>query len=144
MPNTVQADSRIRLHFTLRLKQDGRVVESTEGAEPLSLVLGRGELAAGLEQRLLGLEPGMRRSFDIPYQEAYGEPQEQALQRLNKADFPPSIDLVPGTVVAFEGPEGEDLAGVIRGLEGEQVLVDFSHPLAGHDLLFEVEIVAMD
>lgn len=139
----LQAGAKLSLHFTLRLKQDGRVVDSTEGAEPMTLVLGQGELPAGLEQRLLGLETGMRRTFDIPYQEAYGEPQSDALQRMDQNDFPPSIPLTPGTVVAFDGPDGGSLAGVIRAVEAGQVVVDFSHPLAGHDLIFEVEIVAV-
>lgn len=139
----IQNGSRVRLHFSLRLKDNGRLVESTESDEPMTLVLGRGELVEGLERCLLGLHAGDRQRFEIPYQQAYGAPSEDNLHTLALSEFDAPEALKAGMVMGFSTPDGVEIPGVIREIQGESVVVDFSHPLAGHDLIFEVEIVAV-
>lgn len=140
----IQAGSRVQLHFSLRLKDGQRLVESTLGAEPMTLELGRGELVQGLEQCLLGLHAGDKQRFEIPYQQAYGAPSEDNLHSLPLSEFSAPEALKAGMVMGFSSPDGDEIPGVIREIQGGSVMVDFSHPLAGHDLLFEVEILQVD
>lgn len=143
MAEVIGPKSRVRLHFRLQLA-DGTEVDASAGAEPVSVTLGQGELIEGLERRLLGLRPGDRQRFEIPALEAYGPIEEGTLSSLPRSDFPPEVEPVPGAVIAFATPQGEEVPGTVVAVSETDVLVDFSHPLAGHDLVFEVEILSVE
>ena len=140
----IEAGSRVTLHFSLRLEQDRRLVDSTADGGPMALVIGQGDLIEGLEQRLLGLQPGDKRRFEIPCAEAYGPARTDQVHILPRAQFPSTVTPEPGLVVGFETPGGDEVPGVIRQVSEQEVEVDFCHPLAGHDLIFEVEILAVE
>lgn len=131
---------RVRLHYRITL-EDGTVADSSFGGEPLEFLVGDGTLQQGLEQVLLGLAAGERRRFELAPWEAFGYADPEAVQVMPRADFPQDMALAPGSVVAFTTPGGEEIAGIVKALDAEQVTVDFSHPLAGHDIVFEVEIL---
>jgi FKBP-type peptidyl-prolyl cis-trans isomerase 2 len=130
----------VRFHFRLRLA-DSTEVDTSYGGDPLSVTLGQGELTDGLEYRLLGLCAGDQRRFEIPALEAFGAIEAGTLSTLPRSDFPPEVELAAGAVIAFATPQGEEVPGTILAVGDAEVLVDFSHPLAGHDLIFEVEIL---
>jgi FKBP-type peptidyl-prolyl cis-trans isomerase 2 len=131
------------MHFTLRLVQDDFLVDTTDGGEPMTFVVGDGDWLPAMEEKLLGLKPGDVRRFDIPAEDAYGpaEIDEDNLQNFPVSDFPADMELAPGQVIGFTTPDGEEVPGTIMGMTDEIVTVNFSHPLAGHDLVFEVEIL---
>ena len=139
----IQYGSQVTMHFTLRLVQDDFLVDTTDGGEPMTFVVGDGDWLPAMEEKLLGLEPGDVRRFDIPAEDAYGpaEIDEDNLQNLPISDFPADMELVPGEVIGFTTPDGDEVPGTIMGMTDEIVTVNFSHPLAGHDLVFEVEIL---
>lgn len=143
MSATIQSGARVTLHFRLALLKDGREVDSTYGGEPLTITLGQGDLIEGLENHLLGLQAGDARRFEIPCAQAFGQPEPDNIHTLPRDQFPGHISPEPGLVVGFQIPGGEEVPGVIRQVTDQGVEVDFSHPLAGHDLLFEVEILAI-
>ncbi len=140
----IEHGSRVTLHYTLRLAQENRIADATRKDEPLTLMLGAGDMIEGLEKRLLGLCAGDRRRFEVPCLEAYGPVEEGAVRTLARADFPADMELEPGQVIGFEVPNGEEIPGTVVEVGLDEVLVDFSHPLAGHDLIFEVEIVDVE
>jgi FKBP-type peptidyl-prolyl cis-trans isomerase SlpA len=139
----VTKGSRVRLHFTLSLA-GGLVVDSTSGAEPLDIVVGRGDMAAGLEKYLLGLAAGERREVEIAPGEVHGSPDTQSVHCFARGEFPADLDPQPGQVVGFNAPDGEEVPGLVVAVSELEVQVDFSHPLAGHALIFEVEIVSIE
>lgn len=142
MSGTVQRGSRVTLHFTLSLK-DGTVVDSTQGGQPASFTIGRGELLEILEQRLLGLMPGDSRHFELSAEEtaAITSDRQDQVQSMARADFPPQVDIQPGQIIGFSMPNGEEVPGRVVEVTGTEVYVDFTHPLAGHDVAFDVEIL---
>jgi FKBP-type peptidyl-prolyl cis-trans isomerase 2 len=139
----IQYGSRVTMHFALRLVQDDFLVDTTDGGEPMTFVVGDGDWLPAMEEKLLGLKPGDVRRFDIPADDAYGpaEIDEDNLQNFPISDFPADMELAPGQVIGFTTPDGEEVPGTIMGMTDEIVTVNFSHPLAGHDLVFEVEIL---
>ena len=143
MATVIGPNSRVRLHFRLRLA-DGTEVDASVGEEPLSVTLGQGALIEGLERRLVGLCVGERRRLEIPALEAYGPIEAGTLSTLPRSEFPPEAEPAPGAVIAFATPQGEEVPGTVVTVRPTEVVVDFSHPLAGHDLVFEVEILAVD
>jgi FKBP-type peptidyl-prolyl cis-trans isomerase SlpA len=133
------------LHYTLALP-DGTVVDSTDDGEPAWVLIGCGELVEFLETRLLGLAAGERRHFEIAAEESLGaDPSsDESRQRLPRVDFPPELELFPGQVIGFTTPSGEEVPGWVLEVNDREVVVDFSHPLVGRDLIFDVEIVAVE
>ncbi len=143
MDNQIQAGSRVTLHYELRLA-DETVVDSTRAGEPATLLMGSGELIELLEQRLLGLRAGDHRHFEISAAESRTAVSAEAVQTLARSDFPEEWALETGQVFGFATPSGEEVPGLIVSVSDTEVVVDFSHPLAGRDLIFDVEILAIE
>lgn len=136
-------DTRVTLFFSLTLA-DGQPVDSNFGAQPAQYVPGDGSLLPAFDACLAGLAAGARERFTIPAADAFGVRREENLKRVPRARFPQDVALVPGLVLSFAAAEGGELPGVIHRLLGDMVEVDFNHPLAGRDIVFDVEIVAVE
>jgi FKBP-type peptidyl-prolyl cis-trans isomerase SlpA len=141
--NVVRTGSRVTLRFTLTIA-GGLVVDDTDENEPLIIVIGQGDIAQGLEKYLIGLTTGEQRHFDIPAGEVHGLADPDAQHVFARADFPADMDLAPGMVMGFAMPSGEEVPAMIMAVDQDSVQVDFSHPLAGHDLSFDVAILAVE
>jgi FKBP-type peptidyl-prolyl cis-trans isomerase SlpA len=137
----VTAGSTVTLHYTLSLAGTGRVVDTTRNGEPLRLVVGESDLLPAFERCLLGLDTGEVRRFEIASRDAYGAEDIADIQVMPRSDFPPDMKLEPGMVIGFDLPSGEEVPGTIVEASEHEIQVDFSHPLAGHDLVFDVEIL---
>lgn len=138
----VEPNSRIRFHFRLRLA-DGREIESSHDAPPVVVMLGTDQLIDGLERRLLGLSLGPHR-IEVPALEAYGAIDADNIHTLARTDFPADFALKVGQIIGFEVPNGAEVPGTVLEVNDTEVRVDFCHPLAGHDLIFDIDIVAIE
>jgi FKBP-type peptidyl-prolyl cis-trans isomerase SlpA len=143
MTITIGPASTVIMHFSLTL-EDGTVAESSFGDEPLTFVLGDGTLARGLELALYGMGPGERQTLVLMPEQAFGVRDKANIHFLPREDFPPDIAPKPGLVIRFTSPDGEELAGMVLEVVGGQVRVDFNHPLAGHAITYEVEILEVE
>lgn len=137
---TIQHGSEVLMHFTITL-EDGTVADSTIGEEPLRFVMGDQTLIEGLELALYGLKAGDRQSLIIEPENAYGYPDPENVHAMSREDFPADMELESGVIVAFATPDGEEYPGMVREVGDKQVTVDFNHPLAGHEITFDVEIL---
>ena len=144
---TVQAGSFLTLHY--RLAGPAGDVINTFGEKPATLSLGAGELSPAVEQRLIGLEEGVRITFELPAGEAFGERnadmQQWVARKLMNELGDPYEKYTAGDVVQFPTPDGlGSYAGaVVRVREDGAVLFDFNHPLAGQPVTFEVQIIGV-
>lgn len=128
----------VKLHYTGTLS-DGTTFDSSEGKEPLEFMFGSGMIIPGLEEGIKGLKVGDKKTVQIPSEKAYGPVMEEAKQVVPKEQLPTEVELKEGMQLAAQGPHGV-IPVTIAKIEGDQVTVDFNHPLAGKDLTFEVEI----
>ena len=145
--NRVEPGSFLTLHYRLS-DSEGSAFVDTFGAQPATLSLGTGELAPAMEARLLGLEEGSRASFALEAGEAFGERNPELLQRVKRALLTEhgeaDADYRVGDVVRFPTPDGQaSFAGVVREVEGDALLFDFNHPLAGRPVTFEVQLIGI-
>ncbi len=136
----IEAGSEVLMHFSLVI-EDGTVADSTEGDEPMRFVMGDGSLIQGLELALYGLKAGDKQSLTIGPDVGFGFRDDDAIHMLPRSDFPADMDLEPGLIIGFSTPSGEEVPGAILAIEGDEVRVDFNHPLAGHNVRFDVEIL---
>ena len=133
--------SVVTFHYTLRDPQ-ARLLDTSEGGDPISYLEGAGQIIEGLEEQLRGMEAGAKRNISVPAAKAYGLRDESQVQRVPRSALPVEGELNVGD--RFQA--GEDrFAPVVMvvKVEGDEVLLDANHPLAGVDLSFEVEIVAV-
>ncbi|HEY0635536.1 MAG TPA: FKBP-type peptidyl-prolyl cis-trans isomerase [Gammaproteobacteria bacterium] len=135
--------SRVTLHYRMTM-EDGAVADSSFGEEPVTFQLGEGVMLPNLEKVLLGLGAGDHKTFQLSPDEAFGYVDTENFHYVARSEFPADMALEPGMVVGFAAPEGQELPGMVMEVGEESVLVNFNHPLAGHDLTFEVEVLAVD
>ena len=144
---TVQPGSFLTLHYRLA-GPAGDIINTFEG-KPATLSLGTGELSPAVEQRLLGLEEGVRATFDLAPGEAFGQRNPDMVQRvarklLNELGDPLEQYAV-GEVVEFPTPDGQGrYAGAVQQvLDDGAVVFDFNHPLASQPVTFEVMVIGV-
>jgi len=139
---SIQPGSEVSILYSITLN-DGTVADSNFGEQPLRFVMGDGTLIEGLELALYGLKLGDKQDVGIEPMYAFGMPDDEAIQDLPRSDFPDTLALEPGLIMAFATPEGEDIPASILEVDDATVKVDFNHPLAGHEIRFVVEVVAL-
>jgi FKBP-type peptidyl-prolyl cis-trans isomerase SlpA len=137
------AQTVVTFFFSLSLI-DGQVVDSCFGKQPAQCVPSDGNLLPAFDACLLGLHAGDKKQCVIRAADAFGVRRDDNLKRVPRSRFAKDMDLVEGLVVSFGAAEGGELPGVVHRLMGDMIEVDFNHPLAGHDIIFDVEIVAVE
>ena len=145
--NHVQPGSFLTLHYRLS-GPDGADLINTFNDKPATLSLGTGELAPAIEARLLGLAEGTRGSFVLAPGEAFGDRNPELLQRVKRSLLNELGDADErynvGDVVQFPTPDGQGAyAGVVREVDGDALVFDFNHPLAGRSVTFEVQLIGV-
>jgi FKBP-type peptidyl-prolyl cis-trans isomerase SlpA len=138
----VAPDTRVTLHFSLLLAS-GEEIDGTRRGRPATFTVGDGSLLPGFERALFGLTAGADEQLHIAAADAFGEAREENLRLIPRGQFGTDMVLEPGVVVSFAASGGE-LPGIVRSLEGDLVVVDFNHPLAGKDLIFDVTILRVE
>lgn len=131
------------MRYTLSL-EDGTVVETTTGYEPMRFSLGDGTLIDGLESVLYGLKAGDKQCVSIEPRDGFGFADVGNIHVMPRSEFADDILLEEGLIIGFSTPAGEQVPGTIVAVEEDQVQVDFNHPLAGRTVIFDVEILEVN
>jgi FKBP-type peptidyl-prolyl cis-trans isomerase SlyD len=130
----------VSMDYTLRL-DDGQVVDSSEGREPLMFLHGRGQIIPGLEKELYGMKTGDAKKVAVSPTEGYGESDDDAFQLYPRDMFPDDMDLAEGMGLHMRDTEsGQVVEAYIYEIRDDGVVLDFNHPLAGETLYFDVKI----
>jgi FKBP-type peptidyl-prolyl cis-trans isomerase SlyD len=141
MDLSVEKNTVVSFHYTLLDKETGSLIETShQSGEPVTFLVGAGEIIPGLEARMLGMKVGERRRIEVPAEEAYGPRDPQLVQRVPREYFS-HIPLEKGITLQAHTPDGRVVTMVVVSFDEEEVVVDLNHPLAGKDLVFEVEVV---
>ncbi|WP_338560993.1 FKBP-type peptidyl-prolyl cis-trans isomerase [Erwinia sp. E_sp_B04_7] len=144
MTDSVQRESAVLVHFTLKL-EDGSTAESTRNnGKPALFSLGDGSLSEGLESQLLGLKVGDKKAFSLTADDAFGQSSPDLIQYFSRRDFTAAGEPELGAIMLFSGRDGNEMPGVIREISGDSITVDFNHPLAGQTIHFDVEVLEID
>jgi FKBP-type peptidyl-prolyl cis-trans isomerase SlpA len=139
----IERNSRVTLHYRLGLIDD-QILEDNFDDEPMTVELGKGEMAEGLELSLIGLCEGDEQTIDIGPDLAFGYVDETLFRALPRADFDPELELEAGLIIEFANEQGDTLPGTIVDFDEHQVQVDLNHPLAGQTVRYSVKIVGVD
>lgn len=134
--------SDIEISFSLSIFE-GPVVEETEEGETFRFTVGDGSFLNKLDELLIGLEVGTTATFMIPPEEAFGHKSSENFQTMTRQDFPADMALKEGHVIGFDTPTGDEIPGKIEKVNGDEILIDFNHPLAGLTVNFVAKIEAI-
>ena len=136
----INRTSLVTLHYRLGLADD-TVLEDSFDEDPMTVQLGKGEMAEGLELALLGLRTGDEQTIDIGPDLAFGHIDETMFHALPRSEFDPDIELQEGLIIEFSTPEGNSLPGTIIAFDDNEVRFDLNHPLAGQIVRYSVKIL---
>lgn len=136
----VQSGDTVKVHYHGTLTS-GETFDSSNGREPLEFKVGEGQVIPGFDNALIDMEIGQSKKVEIPMIEAYGHAHDEMILRFPKENFPP--DFVPelGMSLQMKDQQGNPVPVIIVGIETEIIVLDANHPLAGRDLIFQIELV---
>jgi peptidylprolyl isomerase len=135
-----QAGNTVLVHYKGTLP-DGQLFDSSEGREPLSFKLGSGMVIKGFDDGVTGMAVGDKKTVHIPNAEAYGPVNEEMVIEFPRNQIPAEIPLVVGESLNMHQDGGQVMQVVIKEVTDAYVILDANHPLAGQDLIFELELV---
>lgn len=142
--SVIKENSEVLMHFAIKL-EDGSVADSTQAmGKPAKFRMGDGSLTENFEECLLGLAAGEKSSFELEPEDAFGQPNPDNIHHVDLSKFGADAPAEVGTIIAFAGPDGQDIPGIITEVVGDSVTVDFNHPLAGQRVTFDVEVVTIE
>lgn len=137
---TVKSGDTVKVHYHGKLT-DGTTFDKSEGREPLEFQVGSGMVIKGFDDGVTGMKVGDKKTIQIPVDEAYGPVNENMLVDFPKANFPP--DMVPevGMQLNMTSQDGQVIPVIITDIKEDSISLDANHPLAGQDLVFDLELV---
>lgn len=138
--STVKEKDTVRVHYTGKLA-NGDVFDSSVDKDPLEFTMGEGQIIPGFEKGLMDMAVNEKKTVEIPMAEAYGPHSEELIQDVPKAELPVEVKPEVGMQLMSKLPDGREIPLVVTEVADDKITVDANHPLAGKDLVFDLELV---
>ena len=138
----VKTGDTVKVHYHGRLT-DGTTFDSSEGREPLEFKVGSGQVIKGFDDGVTGMEVGEKKTINIPVDQAYGAKNEEMVVNFPRTNFPEDLNPEVGMQLNMTNGSGQVIPVVIVEVGEEEVVLDANHPLAGQDLIFDLELVSI-
>jgi len=139
----IENGKKVTIHYTGTL-DDGTPFDSSVGRDPLEFEMGAGMVIAGFEKGVAQMEIGETKTIHIPAAEAYGDRREEMIVEFDRSQLPADLEPEVGMGLQMQGPDGQVVPVRIVELSEKAVTLDANHPLAGQNLNFDLELVAVD
>lgn len=139
----VKKGDTVKVHYKGKLT-NGNTFDSSEGRQPLEFKVGSGMVIPGFDNGVLGMSVGEKRTVHIPVQEAYGIKQEELLMEFPIERFPANMKPEIGMELNMSNGSGENFPVKITAVKDDVVTLDANHPLAGEDLVFDIEVMHIE
>jgi len=136
----VKSGDKVKVHYHGRLN-NGETFDKSEGREPLEFEVGSGMVIKGFDDGVTGMSVGEKKTITIPFNEAYGPKNPEMIIDMPRNRFPKDMELEVGMALAMSDGQGQQFEVVVTQLKEDSVVLDANHPLAGKDLIFDLELV---
>jgi FKBP-type peptidyl-prolyl cis-trans isomerase 2 len=139
----VEQGNDVKVEYEGRL-ESGEVFDSTKkhGGEPLAFEVGAGQMIKGFDDAVVGMELGEEKEITLAPKDAYGEREEQAVQKVPRSMMPDGVEV--GLQIGIPLEDGNVIPAIIIEMDDKQVTIDMSHELAGKTLIFKIKIVGIE
>ncbi|HYD21774.1 MAG TPA: peptidylprolyl isomerase [Flavipsychrobacter sp.] len=138
----VKSGDTVRVHYHGKLT-NGTTFDSSEGREPLEFTVGSGQVIKGFDDAMLDMNIGDKKTVNIPVDNAYGQRSDDMMMEYPLAEFPAEMKPEIGMELHMSDNMGNVFPVVIMEIKEDSVVLDANHPLAGEDLVFEIELVSI-
>jgi FKBP-type peptidyl-prolyl cis-trans isomerase SlyD len=135
----VKDGSVVSLQYSLS-EEDGKLIETNKGKDPLKYTQGNRQIIPGLEKELAGMKVGGEKRVKVKPEDAYGVVNAKAFQEVPKEQIPAN-GLKLGATLSAKGPQGQEIPVRVHEIKEKTVVLDLNHPMAGKTLLFDVKIL---
>lgn len=132
----------VKVHYTGKLN-DGTVFDSSLEREPLQFSIGAGQVIPGFEQAIIGMSPGESKTQEIQSSEAYGPHRPEMVASVDCQQIPDDLPIALGQQLQLQHSSGQVIPVVVTAVEDSTVTLDGNHPLAGEDLVFNIQLVEL-
>jgi peptidylprolyl isomerase len=136
----VKTGDKVKVHYHGKLTS-GETFDSSNGRPPLEFEVGSGMVIKGFDDGVTGMKVGDKKTINIPAESAYGEKNPDMLIEYPKSQFPENIELQIGTDLMMSSASGQQFQVKIADIKEDVVILDANHPLAGEELIFDIELV---
>ncbi len=136
----VKSGDKVSVHYHGKLT-DGTTFDSSEGREPLSFVVGEGMVIPGFDNALIDMQVGEKKTVNIPSDQAYGPANPENIIDFPKANIPADMEIEKGMQLQLFGQDGQVINVTVVEVKEDAVTLDANMPLAGKDLIFDIELV---
>jgi FKBP-type peptidyl-prolyl cis-trans isomerase 2 len=136
----VKENNTVKVNYTGKLS-DGQVFDSSEGKEPMEFTLGQGQLIPGFEKGLIDMKLNEKKTITIAKEEAYGDINNDLIQEVEKTQLPQDMTPEVGMGLVSKSPDGQEMNLLVVEVREESIVIDGNHPLAGKELIFDLEVV---
>ena len=138
----VKNGDKVKVHYHGRFT-DGTTFDSSEGREPLEFTVGEGNVIKGFDEGVMGMSIGDKKTVSIQAGDAYGDKNDEMLVEFPKEQFPPDMHPEVGMQLNMTNGNGQVILVTIVEVKEDSVILDANHPLAGKDLVFDIELVSI-
>ena len=139
----VKSGDKVKVHYHGKLT-NGETFDSSEGRQPLAFEVGSGMVIKGFDDGVTGMSVGEKKTIHIPFGEAYGPRNPEMVIEMPKDRFPKDMEIEVGMPLAMNDGQGQQFQVVIQEIKETVVMLDANHPLAGQDLIFDIELVEIE
>jgi peptidylprolyl isomerase len=136
----VKSGDKVKVHYHGKLT-NGETFDSSAGGEPLEFEVGSGMVIQGFDEGVTGMVVGDKKTINIPFDQAYGPVNPDMIIEMPKDRFPKDMEIEVGMALAMSDPQGQQFQVTIAEIKDDVVMLDANHPLAGKDLVFDLELV---
>ena len=136
----VKSGDKVKVHYHGKLTT-GETFDSSQGREPLEFEVGNGSVIKGFDEGVTGMSVGEKKTINIPFSEAYGPRNPEMVIPMPKDRFPADMEIEVGMPLMMSDQEGQQFQVTIVDIKDDTVMLDANHPLAGQDLIFDLELV---
>jgi FKBP-type peptidyl-prolyl cis-trans isomerase 2 len=131
---------KVKVHYHGKLRT-GETFDSSEGRDPLEFTVGAGQMIKGFDEGVKGMQVGDKKSVEIGADDAYGQRESENLIEFPKTQFPEGMKPEPGMQLMLSNESGQQFPVIVVEVHEDSVVLDANHPLAGQDLIFDIEMM---
>lgn len=139
----VKSGDKVKVHYHGKLTS-GETFDTSAGREPLSFEVGSGSVIKGFDEGVTGMSVGEKKTISIPSEEAYGAHNPEMVIKMPKDRFPKDLEVEAGMPLMMSDQNGQQFQVVVVEITDEYVALDANHPLAGKDLVFDLELMEIE
>jgi len=140
----IKQGDTVKVHYVGKLENGDEFDNSYKREEPIQFDAGTGRMIKGFDEGIMGMSVGDKKTLTLSPEQAYGDRMDRAIMPIPKSNFPEDFQINVGEMVEGTNENGMPMRAVVMGVDGDNVILDFNHPLAGQTLIFDIEIMEVN